>query len=219
LTFLRDRRIDAEAGIERRLPDECYPGRADFYFVAVVVVWSMKTNRLLRAAICLLAAGSLALITATTSAGEPTKAIAVLHPTKGSNVEGIVTFTKSGDEIKIVADITGLTPGMHGFHIHEFGDCSSPDGKSAGGHFNPTNNPHAGHDVAQRHEGDMGNLEADSAGKAHLELTDKMMTMSGERSIIGRGVIVHEKADDLKSQPVGNAGARGACGVIGIAQP
>ncbi len=89
----------------------------------------MKTNRLLRAAICLLAAGSLSLLTATAFADEITKAIAVLHPTKGSNVEGTVTFTKSGDEMKIVADVTGLTPGKHGFHIHEFGDCSSPDGK------------------------------------------------------------------------------------------
>jgi len=79
--------------------------------------------------------------------------------------------------------------------------------------------PHAGHDAEQRHEGDLGNLEADSSGKAHLELTDKMMTMSGEKSIIGRGVIVHEKEDDLKSQPVGNAGGRLACGVIGIAKP
>jgi Cu-Zn family superoxide dismutase len=179
----------------------------------------MKTNPLLRARICLLAASLLALITATASASEPTKAIAVLHPTKGSNVEGTVTFTKMGDETKIVADLTGLTPGKHGFHIHEFGDCSSPDGKAAGGHFNPSNNPHAGHNVAQRHEGDMGNVEADSAGKAHLELTDKMMTMSGENSIIGRGVIVHEKADDLKSQPTGDAGGRVACGVIGVAKP
>jgi Cu-Zn family superoxide dismutase len=179
----------------------------------------MKTNRLFRSGLCLLTAGSFALVAASAMAGEPTKAIAVLHPTKDSNVEGIVTFTKSGDETKIVADITGLTPGKHGFHIHEFGDCSSPDGKAAGGHFNPTNNPHAGHDVAQRHEGDMGNVEADSSGKAHLELTDNMMMMSGEKSIIGRGVIVHEKADDLKSQPTGDAGGRVACGVIGIAKP
>lgn len=164
-------------------------------------------------------AGSLALLAASAFAEEPTKAIAVLHPTKGSNVEGTVTFTKSGDAVKIVADVTGLTPGKHGFHIHEFGDCSSPDGKAAGGHFNPTNEPHAGHEAEKRHEGDLGNLEADSAGKAHLELTDKMMTMSGEKSILGRGVIVHEKEDDLTSQPVGNAGGRLACGVIGIAKP
>ena len=152
-------------------------------------------------------------------ADEPTKAIAVLHPTKGNKVEGTVTFTKSGDEMKIVADVTGLTPGKHGFHIHEFGDCSSPDGKSAGGHFNPAHAPHAGHDAMPRHVGDMGNIEADSSGKAHLELTDKLMTMSGENSIIGRGVIVHEKADDLKTQPTGDAGGRVACGVIGVAKP
>ena len=179
----------------------------------------MKMNRLFRSGLCLFTAVCFALVAGSALAGEPTKAVAVLHPTKGSNVEGIVTFTKSGDEMKIVADVSGLTPGKHGFHIHEFGDCSSPDGTAAGGHFNPTNNPHAGHDVAQRHEGDMGNIEADSSGKAHLELTDNMMMMSGEKSIIGRSVIVHEKADDLKSQPTGDAGGRVACGVIGIAKP
>jgi Cu-Zn family superoxide dismutase len=152
-------------------------------------------------------------------ADEPTKAIAVLHPTKGSTVEGTVTFTKSGDQVKVVADITGLTPGKHGFHIHEFGDCSSPDGKAAGGHFNPANAPHAGHDAMARHVGDLGNIEADTSGKAHLELADNMMTMSGPNSIIGRGLIVHEKADDLKTQPTGDAGGRLACGVIGVAKP
>jgi len=179
----------------------------------------MKKNAFYRTGLGLIAAGALAFINTSAFAQEPSKAIALLHPTKGNNVEGTVTFTKEGDTMKIVADVTGLTPGKHGFHIHEFGDCSSPDGKAAGGHFNPTNSPHAGHDAEQRHEGDLGNLEADSSGKAHLELTDKMMTMSGEKSIIGRGVIVHEKEDDLKSQPVGNAGGLLACGVIGIAKP
>ncbi len=179
----------------------------------------MNTNRLIQIGLSLLSAGSLTLIAASASAAEPSKAIAVLHPTEGSKVEGTVTFTKSGDETKVVADLTGLTPGKHGFHIHEFGECSSPDGKSAGGHFNPTNQPHAGHDVAARHEGDLGNIEADSAGKAHLELTDKNLAMSGENSIIGRGLIVHEKADDLKTQPTGDAGGRLACGVIGVAKP
>lgn len=179
----------------------------------------MKINAFYRTGLGLIAAGAIALVGTSAFAEEPTKAIAVLHSTKGSNVEGTVTFTKSGDEVKIIADVTGLTPGKHGFHIHEFGDCSSPDGKAAGGHFNPTNNPHAGHDAAQRHEGDLGNLEADSSGKAHIDLTDNMMMMSGDKSIIGRGVIVHEKEDDLKSQPVGNAGGRVACGVIGIAKP
>jgi Cu-Zn family superoxide dismutase len=153
------------------------------------------------------------------SAQEVKKAIAVLHPASSSQVMGTVTFTKTDGGIQVVADITGLTPGQHGFHIHEFGDCSAPDATSAGGHFNPSKNPHAGHDDVKRHEGDLGNIEADSSGKAHLELTDKMMTMSGEKSIIGRGVIVHEKADDLKTQPTGNAGGRVACGVIGVAKP
>lgn len=176
----------------------------------------MKRNPILHFALSLLVAGSFAL---SATASEPTTAIAVLHSTKGSKVEGVVTFTKSGNETKIVADLTGLKPGQHGFHIHEFGDCSSSDGKSAGGHFNPTNNAHAGHDADKRHEGDLGNIEADSSGKAHLELTDKIMTMSGEKSIIGRGLIVHEKADDMKTQPTGDAGGRVACGVIGIAKP
>jgi superoxide dismutase, Cu-Zn family len=154
-----------------------------------------------------------------TSAQEPTKAIAVLHPTAGNTVTGSVTFTKSGDEIKVVADITGLTPGKHGFHIHEFGDCSSSDGNSAGGHFNPTHKPHGAPDASDRHAGDLGNIEADASGKAHLEWSDKVMKLSGADSIIGHAVIVHEKADDLKTQPTGNAGGRLACGVIGVAKP
>jgi Cu-Zn family superoxide dismutase len=153
------------------------------------------------------------------SAQGPTKAIAVLHPASGSQVMGTVTFTKMGNTVQVVADVTALTPGKHGFHIHEFGDCSAPDASSAGGHFNPTNNPHAGHDAEKRHEGDMGNIEADSSGKAHLELTDKIMAMSGDKSIIGRSIIVHEKEDDLKTQPTGNSGGRLACGVIGVAKP
>jgi superoxide dismutase, Cu-Zn family len=151
-------------------------------------------------------------------AQEPTKAIAVLHSASGSQVTGTVTFTKTGDTVSVVADITGLTPGKHGFHIHEFGDCSAADASSAGGHFNPMHKPHGAPDSAERHAGDMGNLEADSTGKAHLELKDSMLKLSGENSILGRGVIVHEKVDDW-SQPTGNAGGRLACGVIGVAKP
>jgi Cu-Zn family superoxide dismutase len=177
----------------------------------------MKRNFL--SVVVLISAICCALSLTSVSAQEVKKAIAVLHPASGSQVMGTVTFTKTDGGIQVVADVTGLTPGQHGFHIHEFGDCSAPDATSAGGHFNPSKNPHAGHDDAKRHEGDLGNIEADSSGKAHLELTDKMMTMSGEKSIIGRGVIVHEKADDLKTQPTGNAGGRVACGVIGVAKP
>ena len=153
------------------------------------------------------------------SGQEVTKAIAVLHPTKGSNVEGTVTFTKAGNEIKVVADISGLTPGKHGFHIHEFGDCSSPDGNAAGSHFNPTKHQHGAPDASNRHEGDLGNIDADASGKAHLEWSDKVMKFTGDQSIVGRSVIVHEKADDLKTQPTGDAGGRLACGVIGVAKP
>jgi len=153
------------------------------------------------------------------SAQEIKKAIAVLHPASGSQVMGTVTFTKTGDAVQVVADVTGLTPGKHGFHIHEFGDCSATDATSAGGHFNPTHKPHGAPDSAERHVGDLGNLEADASGKAHLEWRDKMLKLSGQNCILGLAVIVHEKEDDLKSQPVGNAGGRVACGVIGVAKP
>ena len=148
-----------------------------------------------------------------------TKAVAVLYPTQGSTVSGTVTFIKESGGMRVVADVTGLTPGTHGFHIHEFGDCSAPDGASAGGHFNPTSAPHAGPDADARHAGDLGNIIADSAGVAHYERLDSHMSFAGPNSIIGRGVIVHEKADDLTTQPTGAAGGRVACGVIGVAKP
>ena len=152
-------------------------------------------------------------------AGDTTKAIAVLHPTQDNNVSGTVTFTASGDSVRVIADITGLTPGKHGFHIHEFGDCSDPKAANAGGHFNPTNHQHGAPDATDRHAGDLGNIEADTSGKAHLDVTDKLMKLSGADSIVGHAVIVHEKADDLKTQPTGDAGGRVACGVIGVAKP
>jgi superoxide dismutase, Cu-Zn family len=169
----------------------------------------------------IIGAGALVLCGAATTgyaADEPTKAIAVLNPASGSNVSGTVTFTKSGDGVKVVADVTGLKPGKHGFHIHEFGDCSAKDAASAGGHYNPTKHQHAGPDASERHVGDLGNLEADASGKARLEHTDKMLKLSGDNSIVGYAVIVHEKEDDLKTQPTGDAGGRIACGVIGVAK-
>jgi len=143
-------------------------------------------------------------------------AIAVLHPTKGNKVSGVVTFTKVEGGVKISANITGLTPGKHGFHIHEYGDCTADDGTSTGGHFNPTRMPHGAPTEMERHSGDFGNVTADSNGVARLEWLDPMITLYGPNSIIGRGVIVHADEDDLKSQPTGAAGARVACGVIGV---
>ena len=155
---------------------------------------------------------------ATLYAAEVNKAMALVRPTKGNAVTGTVTFTKTDDGVRVVVDLEGLTPGEHGFHIHEFGDCSDAEAKAAGGHYNPGGHVHAGPDAEKRHNGDLGNLTADASGKAHSERVDKHLKLGGEHSILGRSVIVHEKADDLKTQPTGNAGARVACGVIGVAK-
>jgi superoxide dismutase, Cu-Zn family len=146
------------------------------------------------------------------------KAVCVLSPTQGNDVTGIITFTKTDHGIKVVADVKGLTKGKHGFHIHEYGDCSSVDGSSAGGHFNPEGKSHGAPSDMMRHTGDMGNLEADDTGIAHLEYIDPMISFEGDHSIIGRSIIIHKSEDDLKTQPTGNAGLRVACGVIGIAK-
>jgi Cu-Zn family superoxide dismutase len=143
-------------------------------------------------------------------------AIAVLQPTNGSTVSGTISFTKVKGGVKVVAEINGLKPGQHGFHIHEFGDISSMDGKSAGGHFNPHNKKHGAPIDTERHVGDLGNVIADENGHAHFEWVDPLIKFSGIDSIIGRTVVVHQGKDDLHSQPTGNAGARAAVGVIGI---
>lgn len=139
---------------------------------------------------------------------------AIINPTKNNRVQGVVTFTKVEDGVLIVADIENLEPGKHGFHIHEFGDCSAPDGSSAGGHFNPKNTKHGAPDAIERHAGDLGNLAADERGRAHYRRVDKVITLEGESTIIGRSVIIHANEDDFKTQPTGNAGGRVGCGVI-----
>ena len=130
-------------------------------------------------------------------------------------VKGTVEFKETDDGIEVTANLEGLKKGVHGFHIHEKGDCSAPDAKSAGGHFNPGNHKHGAPDAAEHHEGDLGNITADKDGKGTATLTIKGVTLGdGDTSIVGKGFIIHAKADDLKSQPVGNAGDRVACGVI-----
>jgi len=150
---------------------------------------------------------------------EVAEAVAVLHPTEGNQVTGVVHFSRTAEGIRIEATVSGLSPGRHGFHIHEWGDCSAPDATSAGGHFNPDGQPHGAPDSATRHVGDLGNLEANEEGMATYSRVDTVVAFSGPRSIIGRAVIVHAAEDDLTSQPTGNAGGRLACGVIGIAAP
>lgn len=147
-------------------------------------------------------------------------AVAVVHPLGDHKVKGKVTFTQKEEGVEIIAEFTGLTPGEHGFHVHEFGDCSMADGKCAGGHFNPTGAPHGGPDSEKRHVGDMGNVKADENGKATYKRFDKLISLNGRNSVIGRSVIVHAKPDDFTTQtPPGNAGDRIGCGVIGIADP
>jgi superoxide dismutase, Cu-Zn family len=148
-----------------------------------------------------------------------TQAIAVLHPTQGSKAQGVVSFSKERNGIRIVASVDGLSPGLHGFHIHEYGDCSSPDGNSAGGHFNPGNMPHGGPTGDSRHAGDFGNIQADASGIGRQTLVDSKLTFEGPHSIIGRSVMVHAQADDFTTQPTGASGPRVACGVIGIMKP
>jgi superoxide dismutase, Cu-Zn family len=147
------------------------------------------------------------------------KAVADLIPTKGSKVHGRVTFTPTGNGTHVHAEISGLTPGDHGFHIHEYGVWSE-DGLAAGSHYDPTMQMHhAGIDTPKRHIGDLGNITANANGNATLDLDDPSLVFHGPTSIIGRGLVVHEKADDLKTQPTGNAGGRLAVGVIGVARP
>jgi superoxide dismutase, Cu-Zn family len=143
------------------------------------------------------------------------EASATLSPTKDSTVKGTVYFTKVTDGVRLDGEITGLTPGQHGFHVHEKGDCSAPDATSAGGHYNPTDMPHGDPMAALRHVGDFGNIDANASGVAKFSRTDHVIKLDGPNSIIGKSLIVHAKPDDLKTQqPPGNAGARVACGII-----
>jgi len=150
-------------------------------------------------------------------------AMATIKPAKAAATQpswgtagGTVTFTQMGEKVKVVADLTGLPPGKHGFHIHEKGDLSSPDLMSTGGHFNPAGHPHGGPTTSPVHAGDFGNINANADGTAHLELTvDDISIGTGEKNdILGHAVIVHAKPDDLKTQPSGNAGARSGGGLI-----
>jgi Cu-Zn family superoxide dismutase len=150
-------------------------------------------------------------------------AVAHMMPSKSAttmpvnnDVTGTVTFTQQGDKVLVVADITGLEPNTrHGIHIHEKGDLSDPGLLSTGGHWNPDHHIHGGPSTSPVHAGDLGNLDADATGTAHLELTLSGISVGGMKNdVIGHAVIIHAKADDLSSQPSGNAGARVAGGVI-----
>jgi Cu-Zn family superoxide dismutase len=162
------------------------------------------------------AAGGLLLACSSAPADAPAQASAKIEPRSGSAVTGSATFTElpSGG-VKVAIHIEKAPPGTHGLHIHEKGDCSDPEAKSAGAHFNPTSMPHAGPMEKEHHAGDLGNIEIKADGTGDLELTSSMLTVKpGPNSVVGRSVIFHEKKDDLKTQPTGDAGGRLGCGVI-----
>ena len=138
-------------------------------------------------------------------------ASAQLAARSGSTVSGNLTFTERGGSLRIDGQLAGLTPGEHGFHIHEVGDCSAPDATTAKGHYNPAGQQHGRRDSEMHHGGDMPNLTANAQGEAHLAAEIKGLTLN---EILGRSVVVHADPDDYKSQPAGNSGKRVACGVI-----
>lgn len=160
-------------------------------------------------------AAALALAACASSATGP-RAVAQLQSTTGNTASGTVSFVQSGDKVLVSGEIRGLKPGAeHGFHVHEKGDCSSGDGMSTGGHFNPTGQPHGSHADMAHHTGDLPSLKADAAGVAKFSFESKAISVaSGATDIVGKGLIVHRDPDDYKTQPTGNAGPRLACAVI-----
>lgn len=147
---------------------------------------------------------------------EPISASAALQGRAGSETSGTITFTQTGGVVHVVAEVSGAgAAGDLGLHVHETGDCSAEDFTSAGGHFNPTEGIHGGPAADERHAGDLGNITIGEDGTGRLELTTDLLSVeAGPNSVVGRGVILHEKADDLVSQPTGDAGGRIACGVV-----
>ena len=149
-----------------------------------------------------------------TSAG--LSASADLQPTKGNSTSGSVSFIQSGNQVLVSGEVRGLKPNAeHGFHVHEKGDCSSGDGMSTGGHFNPDGKDHGEHGRGAHHAGDLPSLKANANGVASFSFSlDTVSVGSGLADIVGRGLIVHRDPDDYMTQPTGNAGPRLACAVV-----
>ena len=174
------------------------------------------TVRLLSSAAAAALGASVVLLTACAQlGGQGPGATATLQPRSGSAVSGTASFTQSGGQVLVRLEASGLAPGQeHGLHIHEKGDCSAPDGMSAGGHFNPGGKPHGPQD-GEHHGGDLPALKADANGRAVASFSVAGVTVApGPTSIAGRALVVHKDPDDYKTQPTGNSGARVACGVI-----
>ena len=160
------------------------------------------------------AAAALVVAACATTPFDSAVATARLEPTKGNATTGTVTFAQRMSKVFVTAEVSGLAPGEHGFHMHEKGDCSSGDGMSTGGHWNPDATPH-GPQSGAHHAGDMPSLVADAGGNAKATFSlDGVTVAAGPKSVVGRGLIVHKDPDDYATQPTGNAGARVACAVI-----
>jgi Cu-Zn family superoxide dismutase len=143
------------------------------------------------------------------------KAESQMHSSARKNLKGIITIEDLKDEIKVTADVSGLKPNQRlGFHIHENGVCQGPDYKTAGDHLNPYGQPHGDPNGKIRHLGDMGNLESNANGEAKKVILLPKSQMDDLNMLIGKSIIIHSKADDMKTQPTGDAGDRVACGLI-----
>lgn len=150
-------------------------------------------------------------------AGSGPSAVAQLAPTNGNTTSGQVRFVQAAPgKVRISGEVRGLKPNAeHGFHVHEKGDCSSGDGMSAGGHFNPTASPHGQHGMGAHHTGDIPSLKADANGVAKVDFESSTLSVGGGTTdVVGKGLIVHRDPDDYRTQPTGNAGPRLACAVI-----
>ncbi|HEX9160253.1 MAG TPA: superoxide dismutase family protein [Thermoanaerobaculia bacterium] len=142
-------------------------------------------------------------------------AMAMLTPISGSTAKGMVHFQELADgSVDVTADLQRVPPGVHGFHVHDKGDCSD-NGNAAGGHFNPMNMQHAGPDAQSHHAGDFGNVTADANGEVHAQFNTRAITVGpGPLSVVGRSIVLHANPDDLTTQPSGNSGPRISCGII-----
>ncbi len=145
------------------------------------------------------------------------EAVAVLLPKAGGDgVHGTILLKQEKGYVQVTGQVDGLKPGKHGFHIHMYGDTRSADGLSTGGHYNPEGHPHGSPTSKEHHEGDLGNIDAGANGVAKVNVKAEGLEL---HHVLGRAIVVHGKADDLKSQPAGDAGPRIAVGVIGLAEP
>ena len=150
------------------------------------------------------------------SAAPAKQANATIDALSDSGVTGMAVFTQHGDQITLTVEIQGASPGLHGVHIHANGDCSAPDGTSAGGHWNPTDVAHGKWGEGEFHLGDIGNITVGEDGTGRITLTTDLWEIGtgSDVDVVGKGIIVHADADDFVSQPSGAAGARIGCGVI-----